>query len=105
MRIYISGPMSGHDDLNEAAFRQAEQRLRDAGYDTVVPHDVVQYTEGWEWHDYMRRDLREMLTCDGVAALSLATASRGVLIECVLASTLSIPVREVDDWLTDEVAR
>ena len=31
MRVYIAGPMSGHDDLNEPAFRAAAETLWSEG--------------------------------------------------------------------------
>ena len=35
------GPVTGKPDLNREAFEDAKERLLDAGYDVLIPHDVV----------------------------------------------------------------
>ena len=40
MRIYISGPMTSHPDLNRHAFDAAEKRLCDEGHFVINPHDL-----------------------------------------------------------------
>jgi len=75
-RIYVAGPMSGLPDYNLPAFADAAERLTAAGFEAVNPgrHGV---SPGWEWEDYLRRGLAEMLTCDGVALLPGWEDSRG----------------------------
>lgn len=41
MRIYVSGPMTGHPDLNRPAFDAAAKRLRDEGHFVINPHDLT----------------------------------------------------------------
>lgn len=41
MRIYISGPMTGHPDLNRPAFDAAAKRLRENGHFAINPHDLA----------------------------------------------------------------
>lgn len=41
MRIYISGRMTGHPDLNRPAFDAAEKRLREQGHFVINPHDLT----------------------------------------------------------------
>jgi hypothetical protein len=46
-RVYIAGPISGHADLNEPAFRSAAERIAARmGYETVVPHDLYSPAPG-----------------------------------------------------------
>lgn len=40
MRIYISGPMTGHPKLNRDAFRAAAVKLRKNGHFVVNPHEL-----------------------------------------------------------------
>lgn len=40
MRIYCSGPMTGHPDLNRPAFDAAEKRLREQGHFAINPHRI-----------------------------------------------------------------
>lgn len=74
MRIYIAGPMSGHEDLNEPAFRAAADMLRREGHDPTIPHDITPrehdgpclttYAAAQSGHDsacYLRADLIAML--------------------------------------------
>lgn len=42
MNIYISGPMTGHDNLNFPAFFHAEDRIRRMGYNPVNPARLPQ---------------------------------------------------------------
>ena len=43
MRIYISGPMTGHPKLNRDAFRAAAVKLRKNGHFVVNPHDLTRF--------------------------------------------------------------
>lgn len=38
MRVYCSGPMTGHPDLNRPAFDAAERRLSEQGHFVINPH-------------------------------------------------------------------
>ena len=40
MRIYISGPMTNHPDLNRPAFDAAEKRLTAQGHFVINPHRI-----------------------------------------------------------------
>lgn len=40
MRIYISGPMTGHPDHNAPAFDAAEKRLCEQGHFVINPHRI-----------------------------------------------------------------
>lgn len=40
MRIYISGPMTGHSDLNRPAFDAAEKRLTAQGHFVINPRRI-----------------------------------------------------------------
>ena len=40
MRIYISGKMTGHPDLNRPAFDAAEKRLTAQGHFVINPHRI-----------------------------------------------------------------
>ena len=93
-------PDNGADpwDYNFPAFNAAEAELRAAGFDVANPASggVV---EGWKWADYMRRDLRMLLDCDGIAMLGGWEASEGANIEFDLAVALGMAIGDLDDWL------
>ena len=104
MLIYISGPITGHQDLNRPAFTDAARLLTEAGHEPVNPHDVKldhTPTDPEElWRAYMRADLVLMLGCDGVALLDGWCDSRGARIERKLALDLGKPVRPLEGWLS-----
>ena len=97
-RIYVAGPMSGLPDYNLPAFADAAERLTAAGFEAVNPgrHGV---SPGWEWEDYLRRGLAEMLTCDGVALLPGWEDSRGAQFEYLVAAKLAMVAADLDLWL------
>ncbi len=68
MKIYLSGPMTGLADFNFPAFNAEATRLRAMGHDVVNPAELNPDTET-PWHQCMRRDLAEMLTCDTLVLL------------------------------------
>lgn len=68
MRLYVIGPVTGRENLNCKAFEDAKEKLWDAGYDVLIPHDVVLPIATHE--RAMRLSIKTMLGCDGVAALT-----------------------------------
>jgi len=100
---------------HEQNFRAAAKLLAEHGHRPLVPHDVPAcrdencegtYREtpgGWEydhdWKCYLRYDLRELLTCDGVALLDGWRASTGAQLERNVAQEAGIDVRELEEWL------
>lgn len=91
-RIYVSGPMSGHQDFNFPAFNEASAQLRSAGYEVENPADKG-VIEGWEWEDYLRYDLVKLLACDEVVVLPGWEQSKGAQLEVHVALSLRMPVR------------
>lgn len=97
MKLYLSGPMTGVEGYNFPAFDAAAARLRLAGHVVLNPADrgVI---PGWPWEEYLRRDLAEMLDCEGVATLPGWVDSRGAWLEVSVARALSMPIKAVEDW-------
>lgn len=105
MKLYLSGPITGKPDGNRAAFSRAFVDLIAAGHNAVNPHligDELAREFGSinpEWADYMRSDIAELMTCDGVATLPGWVESRGACIEVHLAQALGMLVQSVDAWI------
>lgn len=111
-RLYISGPVTGIDNDNFEAFREAQIRLFDACYVTRVPHDLVIPEDSHE---------TAMLLCineltertqklgvrhpvpryDGVALLPGWEQSEGARLERAVAEACGIPCKTVDEWLEE----
>lgn len=100
MKLYLSGPMTGHEGWNFAAFRKEAARLRRAGYEVINPADLPQ-PKGATWEVFMRNDIRAMMDADGVAVLRDWDRSRGAIAEVSVAQLLGMPVKEVGQWLEE----
>lgn len=99
--LYISGPMSGLPDLNFPAFHEAARLLRAAGYTVTNPAELDEQDAGktLTWEQYMRRDIKALMDCDGVALLPGWTESRGANLETEIAGRLGMKLWGVDGWL------
>lgn len=93
MKIYIAGPMTGLPDLNFPAFHAAAKSLRDDGHVVVNPAEL-NIEPGASWHECMRIDIRELVTCEGIFLLPNWTLSRGARLEFHIASQLCMQVIE-----------
>jgi len=98
MRLYISGPMTGYEDHNFPAFFAAEKALKEAGYEVSNP---AQYpvVDGETWESCLKRDIKDLVDCDGIALLDGWTASRGAVLEAEIAARVKLPLWHVDMWL------
>jgi hypothetical protein len=87
MKIYISGPMTGHVNLNESRFAETAEYIHTLGHTPVNPHDIsmtVEASPGYDdpcWEDYMKADLAELEKCDAIFMMDGWTTSRGAKVE------------------------
>lgn len=98
-KIYISGPMTGYDDMNFPAFYEMENKLKNyIDVEVVNPAKVSHLAEekykNPSYFDYLREDFRVLLDCDAVVMLTGWKESRGCMAELALAKALSIPFFE-----------
>ena len=109
-RLYISGPVTGIDNDNFEAFREAQSRLFDACYITRVPHDLVIPEDSHETAMLLcineltertqKRGTRHPVPrYDGVALLEGWEQSEGARLEVAVAEACGIPCKTVDEWL------
>lgn len=98
-RIYIAGPMRGYPEHNIPAFRAAAAMFRGLGYDVVSPVEVGEALGGQDCGltaaDFVRADLRELLTCEAIAVLPGWEASVGARCEAAVAVTLGFQFFDV----------
>lgn len=102
MKLYIAGPMTGLEGYNTPAFNEAEETLKDAGYEVSNPAELSDREE-WEWQHFVRAGLLNLAECDGVALLDGWENSPGALIEETVAHLLDLPVKYVDLWLNPKI--
>lgn len=110
--IYVAGPMAGHDNLNEAAFRAVEKYIQDRfQLSVLIPHDIpptphggacpegFRRSEGSEHSEccYARNDLVVMLRdCLSVVVLPGWNTSVGARLEVSVAAQTGMPIRFLD---------
>lgn len=117
MKIYVAGPMSGLPSLNFPAFHAAAASLRALGHEVVNPAEinggeceldaVAQMDEDQKrahWIACMRRDITQLMTCDGVALLDGYESSRGAMLELCTAQALRFDIRRLEEWVPAEVS-
>lgn len=90
-KIYISGPMSGHPELNFPAFHAKAAELRAKGVDVVNPAEIEQ-PDPHSWTACMRADLKQLLDCDAIVMLPGWQHSTGANIEILLAKAIGCEV-------------
>jgi hypothetical protein len=110
LRLYLAGKMSGVKDLNFPRFHAEASRLRALGYDIVNPAEInggadeltactamttTQMTT--HWSKCMRNDIRELMTCDGIATIPGYETSKGANLEVFIARELRMPVWNAED--------
>ena len=100
-RVYISGPMTGIIEYNYPAFDQAAIVLSEKGYEPVNPAAISRVLER-EYaemnltpnrFDYLKRDISELVKCDGIFMLTGWTSSAGANLERLIA--LSCGIEEI----------
>lgn len=99
MRFYISGPMSGYPDQNRSQFTVAAQMLRERGYEVCNPIEFDE-SPGLAWSDYLRKDIRALMDCQGVITLPDWQESRGASLEVHIAHALGMQVLPLSVALT-----
>jgi hypothetical protein len=89
-RIYISGPMTGHDNHNFPMFHAAADRFRHAGWDVANPADNFGGRKDLPRATYLRADVAMLAECDAIALLPGWERSAGATLEAVLAAELGL---------------
>lgn len=103
MRIYISGPMSGMENLNRPAFGAAEEKILSMGHEPLNPFKIP---ENYNENDYricMKNDIKELLKCDAIYLLRGWYLSRGANCEFEVARTIGLKVLMQDFYGLDSL--
>ena len=93
--FYLSGPMTGIKDGNYPAFDRTAKHIRDLGHTVCNPAELGAF-EGWQWEDYLRRDLRYLLDCRSIAVMRGWQKSRGARLEVAVARSIGMPMVDAD---------
>ena len=91
-RVYISGPISGHDiEERRKAFKEIQSQLEAQGYDPVNPMENGLPAEATT-HEHMKRDIELLLTCNYIYMMRRWTHSKGCKVEFDVATAIGLPV-------------
>lgn len=92
MRIYLSGPISGHD-LNERrqTFDAVQQTLEALGHTVFNPMRNGMPAEA-STYQHMHRDITALLQCDAIFMMEGWLHSKGCKLEFDVATAIGIPV-------------
>ena len=99
-KIYLSGPMTGVQNLNFPAFAAMTKNLRAGGHTVTNPAEIN--PDGGTWNDCMRRDIVALMDCDTVATLPGWEHSKGARLEVLIAERLGMTVVNAHDLVTRE---
>lgn len=89
MKVFISGPMTGHPEYNFPAFNQAAEMLTAQGYEVVNPASLFSgLTSVPPWEECVKIAIVALMGCDAIYALEGWEKSRGANIEIDLARKL-----------------
>ena len=94
--IYISGKITGTDDY-EDRFLKAEQNLSKRGFIVLNPVKVGKWLEKYlsrvpTWIEYMKHDLKAMMSADCIYMLKGYRESKGARLELFLAKILKYEI-------------
>jgi hypothetical protein len=101
MRIYVAGPMTGIPKKNFPEFAKATKALRKLGYFVINPAELDVHEPKSTWEDCLRRDIKQLISCDAVALLPGHENSRGARLETHIAKALSMAVYPVYHFLEE----
>lgn len=95
MKLYLSGPMTGLPEYNFPAFEQARSQLRNMGHEVICPAEAGK-VEGWQWEQYMRRDIVMLMDAEAVVVLPGWENSRGATLEVDVASKIGMAIYDLN---------
>ena len=90
-KIYISGRITGYEKEAEKQFNEAEKEFIARGFEVVNPMKL-KHNHDKTWEEYMREDIKALMTCDCILMLKRWEFSKGALIEFNLATKLNFKI-------------
>ena len=93
MKYYLCGPIDsiGNKEINLKAFKDATYELRKLGYIIVSPIETPS-DPSYDYLDYIKEDLHELIGCGAIIMLPGWPQSRGAKGELQLAMYLKLEV-------------
>lgn len=98
-KLYICGAVTNNPNY-KADFAAAKENLLKARYDVVCPIDLC--NEDDEWTVAMRKCIKALMDCSGVALIPSEYTSKGRDLELRIAKDFAMGVHTVDVWVEKE---
>ncbi len=92
--VYLSGPMSGHEDFNYPVFNRAATRLRELGYDVINPAETAGGIVHLSRATFLRIDMGYVMAAEAVAVLPGWEKSRGACLEMMVGDAIDLPIHQ-----------
>ena len=91
-RIYISGPISGHDiEERRATFARVKASLEQQGYEVFNPMETG-LPETATTNEHMRADFRALVECDAIYMMNRWNHSAGCVKEFLVATACGMEI-------------
>jgi hypothetical protein len=90
--IYISGKITGDEDIAFEIFERTEIWLSQGGYQVINPMKLP-HRHDRTWQSYMREDIEALVKCDSIYMLHGWQKSKGACIEHSLAESIGLNIR------------
>lgn len=95
-KVYISGPMTGFADFNYPSFDAKETELLELGFIPINPANNFDRSTGRKRAEYLKVDLKNLLTCDYIYFLPGFETSSGAILEALVAKECGIEVLNLE---------
>lgn len=93
-KMFLSGPITGHDDFNHPTFHRIAAEFRMAGFEVCNPAEFFDGDTSKERHEYMRESFKYLLEADTVVLLPGWQESEGSKVEAAVAKELDLIIVE-----------
>lgn len=100
MRIYVSLPITGHEETAPGTAKRVQEELRPTfpEAEVITPFDIVPVGSGLDYAECMGKDITELLKSDAICLVSTegSEESKGVKLESFAAD-----IYRIDGYVAD----
>ena len=93
-KMFLSGPITSHEDFNHPTFHRIAAEFRMAGFEVCNPAEFFDGDTSKERHEYMRESFKYLLEADTIVLLPGWQESEGSKVEAAVAKELDLIIVE-----------
>ena len=96
--VYVSGGMTGYENLNKEKFNKKTEELRNIGHFVINPVEISIDVEKRcfeneaKREDYLKEDIKYLIICDTIYFLEGWSKSEGAVLEYIIAKALNLHI-------------